>query len=403
MVKNYSCEEFMFHTDYLITTYFNTAAEDHPVKSTTTWKEKGGDETYTYVNTAQYTEQHKVYTVTNKQVLNPESRPVRMKINKKKYYDITIVLEHEPVSTFGMLGLTTNRDVIQDIVDPDFVTENGGYMTVQYGDDEPEAKQCLFVYDAVKYCNSLFSGTVTMTDENGNTVNTDTDGSDDAKVIQPNQRPVVRLYDLNDDRWLQIAHNKEQGNYISATYNENNYANTGVNRATYYVKADSTVAHHEFTNNNNLEGGGYYCEMEIDGSGNLSFNSGPIDFSHTYALVVASSTAGWAGSIFNFEEGEIKPLSSMQDITDYVNGTSSAPRRAPALIDRTNNAHINNVQVDVTIKLEPGTYTAVEDIEVSEAVEAVYYDLSGRKASAPFNGVNIVKRGNKVTKEVFAQ
>ena len=49
---------------------------------------------------------------------------------------------------------------------------------------------------------------------------------------------------------------------------------------------------------------------------------------------------------------------------------------------------------------KPFDTSAVADIEVSEDVPAVYYNLQGVQVANPENGVYIVRRGEKVTKEL---
>lgn len=45
--------------------------------------------------------------------------------------------------------------------------------------------------------------------------------------------------------------------------------------------------------------------------------------------------------------------------------------------------------------------TAIEEIESSEAAEAQWYDLNGRRVAAPGKGIYILKQGNKATKYAF--
>ena len=49
--------------------------------------------------------------------------------------------------------------------------------------------------------------------------------------------------------------------------------------------------------------------------------------------------------------------------------------------------------------LTEGVVSGVENIEAENAVAPVYYNLQGVKVAKPANGIYIVKRGNKVTKE----
>lgn len=43
--------------------------------------------------------------------------------------------------------------------------------------------------------------------------------------------------------------------------------------------------------------------------------------------------------------------------------------------------------------------TGVEDVK--QDTKVMYYDLNGHSSNMPFNGINIVKRGHKMTKEIY--
>lgn len=49
---------------------------------------------------------------------------------------------------------------------------------------------------------------------------------------------------------------------------------------------------------------------------------------------------------------------------------------------------------------QQGVDAAVEGIEADNNTQAIYYDLQGRKVNNPSKGIFIVKKGNKVTKEI---
>ena len=62
---------------------------------------------------------------------------------------------------------------------------------------------------------------------------------------------------------------------------------------------------------------------------------------------------------------------------------------------------INNAKLQITpISFEATTTNAIDSIVADDAAEAEYYNLQGVRVAAPESGLYIVRRGNKVTKEL---
>ncbi len=308
----------------------------------------------------------------------------RADFKNDKYYEITFTMEHEVVE--GLKFQLFNRIPEDQNVIETLPTWDEGYA-VKIVKDNGEAvySKALPEMGASKYCNELMSGTVTFTDMAGTTSLTqDTQvlNSQDADAIarQPHGYPMVRLYDINDDKWISTAKvvGDDSENYL-------HYFVQGQREGRFYMNpVDSTVVHNDFTSEN-------WCEMDLK-DGKFSFTSGPIDHTHTYVFVAASYSAGYAACIWNFNSGKIRDIHGMADLQGYT----------PPVLGNYDNGHNLSYEVNINMTLNPET-TGADEIVVDggEDVPAVYYDLSGRSSSKPFDGMNIVKRGNKVTKQVF--
>ncbi len=399
-IRKYSSSEFFSTQDKIIVKYRNYNDNDVNVRFTTTWQEVGSSESYTIVRNAGFgsTKEYydrSAYTYYNIEASLTEHFPERMRLNPKKFYDITITAEHETVNLFNLSFFTVSHHNGTPVYWCDFIKNDGenNTMTVQKDNGEIEKYESILLVGGIKACNNLYSGVVSMTDKAGNATTVDNGGSGVRNDIQPNYRPVVRLYDLNSKQWLKTARCHEGTSGLLRPEDRSSWEDAesaGECFQTYYVTTDSLVAKHDFTNNKSLEDGGYYTEMEINND-TLCFNSGPLDYTHTYALVVATSSAGWAGTIWDFEKGELKKLNSLTELYNY-------PVTQKALMS---DARKNRVQVNVNIVVDPSFYTAIDDIDASSNEPAVYYNLSGHSSTTPFAGLNILKRGNKVTKEMY--
>ncbi len=306
-----------------------------------------------------------------------EEMPNFDEFKNDEFYDITYTFSHEVKEN---LTIVVSNEIREDLADCVATADDDSYATVVTRDGQTVNSTATVALGMAKYCNNIYSGTINFMDQSGSTELTSDEqaqNNEAAQARQPHGYPIVRLYDINAQEWVQIARQNEAEGFMM---HKPSYA--PANQGHYMLnESDSTVARYGFTSEN-------YCEMELN-DGKFRFNSGPLDYSHNYLLVVASYSAGYAAVVWNFESGAIKTITRMADLDNY---------ELPTVSDE---ARKNKWKVDIDMTLNPTT-TGITDVDSDLAdVPATYYDLTGRQASTPFPGVNIVKRGNQVTKQVF--
>ena len=59
-----------------------------------------------------------------------------------------------------------------------------------------------------------------------------------------------------------------------------------------------------------------------------------------------------------------------------------------------------NDSFDLIIRFPYNNETVTSIEQLNNSSQPIYYDLNGRSSNKPFNGLNIVKRGNVITKEI---
>ena len=83
---------------------------------------------------------------------------------------------------------------------------------------------------------------------------------------------------------------------------------------------------------------------------------------------------------------------------------AGAPRRAAVDVEEAGENTYTFVMpaeaVTVNVEVEPVVITAVTDINVAESAAVKYVNAQGQVSTRPFQGINIVIEGNKVTKVV---
>ncbi len=158
------------------------------------------------------------------------------------------------------------------------------------------------------------------------------------------------------------------------------------------IYAIGNVGGYNWSTSNGIElahqGEGVYSgEVIVDDSGN---GSGYFQFATTLGENWEAINADTRyGALTKDEAIVLNEATSMTN--DWAGGTQSWMIKAD-----TYNMIVDIVNCTVTVSAKP---TGVEDITIDNNAPAVYYNLQGVEVANPENGVYIMKRGNKVTKQ----
>lgn len=114
------------------------------------------------------------------------------------------------------------------------------------------------------------------------------------------------------------------------------------------------------------------CGAEVNEDGSFSFSN--LDHTHVYTLSAASSTCGYQEETINFDTGL---------------ATSQSTSMLKAI--NADNAFKNDLVCDIRMKQDKDVPTAITDVTASASPVAVdYYNVAGVRSATPFSGVNIV-------------
>lgn len=167
----------------------------------------------------------------------------------------------------------------------------------------------------------------TVLDTEGGVIVEDIDDDNVDAQDQPNGRPLIRLYDETDKK---------------------------------YIKPDGVETLNSM------------CGAEVNEDGSFSFSN--LDHTHVYTLSAASSTCGYQEETINFDTGL---------------ATSQSTSMLKAI--NADNAFKNDLVCDIRMKQDKDVPTAITDVTASASPVAVdYYNVAGVRSATPFSGVNIV-------------
>lgn len=114
------------------------------------------------------------------------------------------------------------------------------------------------------------------------------------------------------------------------------------------------------------------CGAEVNEDGSFSFSN--LDHTHVYTLSAASSTCGYQEETINFDTGL---------------ATSQSTSMLKAI--NADNAFKNDLVCDIRMKQDKNVPTAITDVTASASPVAIdYYNVAGVRSATPFSGVNIV-------------